>query len=164
MRHATANARSKEPMRGLLIVVACCALVGACSPSVFPYKALDGVNQDFDFAANNTSKRVKRKGYSPWTGTQSNPHRGWATGRDRRGWAVHGPGILCVGNGTNPTAIHCGIRHYKTPFLLGSGTCIEELRNFSCFHLHEKAAQRCWSSFHYSIRRFRVILGDGLGC
>lgn len=50
MRHATANARWKEPMRGLLIVVACCALVSACSPSVFPYKALDGVNQDFDFA------------------------------------------------------------------------------------------------------------------
>ena len=24
--------------------------VSACSPSVFPYKALDGVNQDFDFA------------------------------------------------------------------------------------------------------------------
>jgi starvation-inducible outer membrane lipoprotein len=37
-------------MRGLLIVVACCAQVSACSPSVFPYKALDGVNQDFDFA------------------------------------------------------------------------------------------------------------------
>ena len=50
MRHATANARWKEPMRGLLILVACCALVSACSPSVFPYKALDGVNQDFDFA------------------------------------------------------------------------------------------------------------------
>lgn len=50
MRQATANARWKEPMRGLLIVVACCAQVSACSPSVFPYKALDGVNQDFDFA------------------------------------------------------------------------------------------------------------------
>ena len=63
---------------------------------------------------------------------------GMATGRGRKGLAVHVPGILCVGNGTNPTAIHCGIRHYKTPFLLGSGRCIEELRNFSCFHLHGK--------------------------
>ena len=50
MRHGTANARWKEPMRGLLIVVACCTLVSACSPSVFPYKALDGVSQDCDFA------------------------------------------------------------------------------------------------------------------
>ncbi len=64
--------------------------------------------------------------------------RGWAIGRGRRGSAVHAPGILCVGNGTSPTAIHCGIRHYKTPFLLGSGRCIEEPRNFSCFHLHGK--------------------------
>ena len=68
--------------------------------------------------------------------------RGWATGRGRRGSAVHAPGILCVGNGTSPTAIHCGIRHYKTPFLLGSGRCIEELRNFSCFHLHGKGRSR----------------------
>ncbi|HEU4502283.1 MAG TPA: Slp family lipoprotein [Nitrospira sp.] len=49
MRYATANARWEKPMGGLTNVIACCALVSACSPSVFPYKALDGVNHDFDF-------------------------------------------------------------------------------------------------------------------
>ena len=48
MSHATANARWKEPIGGPIIVVVCCALLSACSPSVFPYKALDGVNHDFD--------------------------------------------------------------------------------------------------------------------
>jgi starvation-inducible outer membrane lipoprotein len=48
MRYATPNARWKGPIGGLIMVAVCCALVSACSPSVFPYKALDGVNRDFD--------------------------------------------------------------------------------------------------------------------
>jgi|RhiMetdeSRZDD1v2_1073273.scaffolds.fasta_scaffold383602_1 starvation-inducible outer membrane lipoprotein len=36
-------------MGRLINLIACCAMVSACSPSVFPYKALDGVNHDFDF-------------------------------------------------------------------------------------------------------------------
>jgi starvation-inducible outer membrane lipoprotein len=47
MSYATAHVKGKEPIGGLII--ACLALVSACSPSVFPYKALDGVNHDFDF-------------------------------------------------------------------------------------------------------------------
>jgi hypothetical protein len=62
----------------------------------------------------------------------------WSTGRARMSLVVHAPDILYEDNGTSPMAIRCGIRHYKTPFLLESDMCREERRNFSCSHLHEK--------------------------
>jgi starvation-inducible outer membrane lipoprotein len=37
-------------MRYLTIVTGCLFLFGACTPSVFPYKALEGVNPNFDFS------------------------------------------------------------------------------------------------------------------
>lgn len=49
MESAIANAWRKEPIASLVILIACLTAVSACSPSVFPYKALDGVNRDFDF-------------------------------------------------------------------------------------------------------------------
>ena len=51
MKYGTANAGKKEPMASLIVLITYLALVSACSPSVFPYKALDGVNHNFDFSS-----------------------------------------------------------------------------------------------------------------
>ena len=78
------------------------------------------------------------------------------------GSVVRAPGILCVDSGTDPTAIHCGIRRYKTPFLQEFGTCIEGLRNSSCSPPWKGTLSLVGKSY-YSIGRARAILGDGLG-
>ena len=49
MKYASANAWWNERIGGHAILIACLAAFSACSPSVFPYKALDGVNRNFDF-------------------------------------------------------------------------------------------------------------------
>jgi starvation-inducible outer membrane lipoprotein len=37
-------------MRRLTLAIGCLFLLGACTPSVFPYKALEGIDLDFDFS------------------------------------------------------------------------------------------------------------------
>ena len=117
------------------------------------------------WAPHNTSKRVKGKGYSPWTESQSNRKNGMGYRPRSEGFGCTCPRHSLCGQWHKPDGNP--LRHSSLQNSFPSGIWQVHRGTAQFFMLPppwETDAERCWSSFHYSIGRFRVILGDGLGC